>query len=94
MGQLELEKAQKIKRFSFKIAQEINLLLKCEKSNLPGGGMPGGTGGIGGPEGGMLGAVGIALGTGTAMTAGGMTTGAGASVAAAIGAGGASANSW
>ena len=62
------------------------------RDNLPGGGMPGGTGGIGRPDGGMLGALGIALGTGTAMTAGGMTAAAAAG-AAATGAGGASANS-
>lgn len=55
--------------------------------------MPGGTGGIGRPDGGILGALGTEPGTGTAMTAGGMTVAAGASVAAAAGAGGASANS-
>lgn len=55
--------------------------------------MPGGTGGIGGPDGGILGAVGIEFGNGTAMTVDGMTAEAGASVVAATGAGGASANS-
>lgn len=63
------------------------------RGNVPGGGMPGGTGGIGGPDGGILGPVGIEFGTGTAMTVGGMTAAAGASVVAATGAGGASANS-
>ena len=53
--------------------------------------MPGGTGGIGGPDGGIAG-VGIAFGIGTVITGGGMTAGA-ACVTAAAGVGGASAKS-
>ena len=63
------------------------------RNTLPGEGIPGGTGGIGGPVGGMLGTFGTDVGAGTAMTAGGITAGTAAWVIAATGAGGASANS-
>ena len=60
---------------------------------LPGGGMPGGTGGIGGPDTGIGGILGTALGTGTVITGGGITAGGAGGTAAATGVGGASANS-
>lgn len=53
--------------------------------------MPGGTGGIGGPDGG-IGILGTAFGNGTAMT-GGCITGGAVGATATAGVGGASANS-